>query len=149
MGIFWVFSGMVDWHGGTFFWVFFMLIGLSGVKLAFCWAFLGVFLGIFGVSWVFLGIFWVDWYIFWVFLMLIDVSGVKSAFFWAFLGVFLGIFGVSWVFLGIFWVDWYIFWVFSMAWVLNRRRIGSVGGGSGGHCWLQLVCVWLGVCGRC
>ena len=84
--------------------------------------------------------------------MLIGVSGVKSAFFWVFLCVFLGIFGVSWVFLGIFWVDRYIFWVFSMAWVSNRRRgflIGGVGGGSGGRCWLQLVCVWLGVCGRC
>ena len=36
----------------------------QGVKSAFFWAFLGVFLGIFGASWVFLGIFWVDRYIF-------------------------------------------------------------------------------------
>ena len=44
-----------------------------------------------------------------------------------------------------------------MAWVSNQRRgfligdlgllIGGLGGGSGGHCWLQLVYVWLGVCG--
>ena len=87
----------IFWHGGTFFWVFLMLIGLSGVKSAFFWAFLGVFLGIFGVSWVFLGIFWVDWYIFWVFSMLIGVSGVKSAFFWVF-SVYHGFF---WVFSGL------------------------------------------------
>ena len=50
-----------------------------------------------------------------------------------------------------------------MAWVSDRQRefliggvslligcvsllIGGLGGGSGGRCWLQLVCVWLGVC---
>ena len=65
---------VVDWHGGP--WVF------SGYFLAWWDVFLGifdvdrcirgqisVFLGIFGVSWVFLGIFWVDQYIFWVFSM--------------------------------------------------------------------------------
>ena len=29
----------IFWHGGTFFWVFSMLIGVSGVKSAFFWAF--------------------------------------------------------------------------------------------------------------
>ena len=36
------------------------------------------------------------------------------------------------------------FWVFSTAWVSNPRcefLIGGFGGGCGGHCWLQMVCV--------
>ena len=120
---------VVDWHGGPL--VFSGMVGR------------GYFLGIVrhgGLAWwdVFLGIFDVDR----------CIRGSNRHFFWAFLGVFLGIFKVSWVFLGIFWVDRYIFSADSMAWVSNRRRIGGVGGGSGGRCWLQLVCVWLGVCGR-
>ena len=103
-----------------------------------------------GLAWWAVGIFWHGGLAWWdVFLGIFDVDRCIRGQIGVFLGVFLGIFGVSWVFLGIFWVDRYIFLVFSMAWVSNRRRIGGVGGESGGRCWLQLVCVWLGVCGRC
>ena len=103
-----VFSGMVGrgyflgivWHGGMFFWVFSMLIGVSGGQI-------GIFFGRF-------------WAFFWVF-------SKYHGFFWVFSGL-IGIFSPP--------IRW------------PRFQIGGVGGGSGGRCWLQLVCVWLGVCGR-
>ena len=84
---------------------------------------------------------------------------------WAVASTFSGLIGVSWVKLRSMWLRRFsrliigVFLGFSMAWVSNWRRgfliggldllIGGLGGGSGGRFWLQLVCVWLGVCGRC
>ena len=78
----------------------------------------------------------------------LGVSGRFSGYFQCIMGFFGYFLGWSVYFLGIF--DGLGFK--SAAWVSNRWcgfLISGLDGGSGGHCWLQLVCVWLGVCGRC
>ena len=69
------------------------------------------------------------------------------------IGVFLGVsgrfFGYFRCIKGFFWVFSRLIGIFSGYFQWPGFQIGGVGGGSGGRCWLQLVCVWLGVCGRC
>ena len=99
----------------------------------------GYFLGIFwhgGLAWwdVFLGIFDVDR----------CIRGSNRCFsrcFWAFFWVFSEYHGFFWVFSG-------LIGIFSPPIQWPGFQIGGVGGGSGGRCWLQLVYVWLSVCGR-
>ena len=150
---FWVFSGLINvswvklqsmWLWGfsgliidvflAIFWVnhvastFSGLIGVSWVKLRSMWLrrFSGLIIG------VFLGIFWVD-----------HVALMFSRYFLSW-SVYHGSSSDRcgfYVFLG--WSSTF-FWVFSTAWVSNPRcefLIGGFGGGCGGHCWLQMVCV--------
>ena len=63
--------------------------------------------------------------------------------FWAFFWVFSVYHGFFWVFSG-------LIGIFSPPIQWPGFQIGGVGGGSGGRCWLQLVCVWpllIAVCG--
>ena len=120
-------SGGLAWWAVGIFWVFSGMVGR------------GYFLGIFwhgGLAWwdVFLGIFDVDR----------CIRGSNRRFsgrFWAFFWVFSVYHGFFRVFSGL--ID-----IFSGYFQWPGFQIGGVGGGSGGRCWLQLVCVWLGVCGR-